>query len=94
MISDAYTKFVLTVIAGALVIIAVQNFPFVLQAQAQDSEESSRTAVCDSRNTDSCARVENQLIYVKLCNEFSGYCADFDEKGALLVSPLETASED
>jgi|GEM_PF-2184954 len=50
-----YTNAVLTVIAGALVALVIQNA--VGRAQAQPSSQVMRVMVCDPQNTSRCASV-------------------------------------
>lgn len=50
-----YTNAVLTVIAGALVVLVIQNA--VGRAEAQSPSTVTRVMICDAQNTSRCASV-------------------------------------
>jgi hypothetical protein len=53
MIIDRYTKFILSIIAAALVMIAVQSSI----GTAHAGKEISKIAICDAKHPDRCAQV-------------------------------------
>ncbi len=55
MIIDNYTKFIMTVIAGALVVIALEGTGIIATANAQ-SDDILKVQICDKYR---CARVGN-----------------------------------
>src|ERR1700674_4110563 len=99
---DCYTKTVLTVIAAALVTLAIQNFIRPLGAQSRDIQ---KVQICDDKHcailyprvttgrgfTDTDWVLPTQIREpqrVQLCNDIGLSCADVDVLGhALKVSP-------
>ena len=97
---DRYTKIVLTVIAGALLLLNLQlmrNVDFITNAYAQ-SGGVQKIAICDSSG-DKCAEILEHYVgetksmrlgvgsdgIVAICNSTSTRCAAIDESGHLRV---------
>jgi hypothetical protein len=100
---DRYTKAVLTVIAAALMALAIQGFIRPLEAQTRDLQ---RVQICDgehcaslSKRVTRIGRFETTdwalatqidgLQKVEICNgkDLAGSCATVDYGGTLRVSP-------
>tara|TARA_Y100001960_G_C14172502_1_gene586149 strand:- start:100 stop:318 length:219 start_codon:yes stop_codon:yes gene_type:complete len=60
---DLYSKFVLTTIAIALSVIALQGFQTVSSANAS-GHQIQRIAICDPTIPQRCARVKNRTLWV------------------------------